>query len=286
MAVQAPQPRSVDTGTYTSNVHDWGAADAEPVLLLHGSGPGANAWSNWQFAIPALSGRRRCIAADLVGFGRSGHPADRPGDVREWMDLWVGQMLELMDHLEIERAQVVGNSMGGAVALHLLDRAPERFDRAVLMGPAGPPHAIREQLDRVWGFYDDPTTDNMAQLLEWFAWDTAIVGDDLKAIAETRLEGALNPDVRASFEAMFPAPRQQHVDRLALAEDAWGRIENRVLLLHGRDDLIVPLETSLFLLEHLPNVELHVFGKCRHWLMVEYRDEFNRLVEQFFDGDI
>ena len=59
------------------------------------------------------------------------------------------------------------------------------------------------------------------------------------------------------------------------------RIDRPVLLVHGRDDVIIPLETSLYLLARLTEVPMHVFGQCRHWLMLEYRDAFNELVSDF-----
>jgi 2-hydroxymuconate-semialdehyde hydrolase len=73
------------------------------------------------------------------------------------MRLWVDQCLALLDELKIEKANVVGNSMGGAIALHLLMDAPHRFYRVVYMGPIGTPHQITPALDRLWGFYDDPS---------------------------------------------------------------------------------------------------------------------------------
>jgi 2-hydroxymuconate-semialdehyde hydrolase len=80
---------------------------------------------------------------------------------------------------------------------------------------------------------------------------------------------------------MFPPPRQQHVDALVVPEDAIARIGQPVLLVHGRDDVIVPLDTSLTLLRQLPRVQLHVFGQCSHWVQIEQRDAFNALVRWF-----
>jgi 2-hydroxymuconate-semialdehyde hydrolase len=188
--------------------------------------------------------------------------------------------------LAVEKTHLVGNSMGGAVALHLIDRRPDLIGRVVLMGTAGPPHRITEQLDTIWGFYEDPTAERMARILRWFTYDTAVVGDDLEGIARMRLDAAMDPGVRRSFSAMFPAPRQRHVDALALPEGSYRRMEHPTLLIHGRDDGIVPLETSLHLLERLPRVQLHVFGQCSHWAMIEYKDAFNRLLEDFFGGKL
>ena len=199
------------------------------------------------------------------------------------MELWAQQHVALLDALGIERAHLVGNSLGGAVALNLVKHYPERFGSVALMGSASAPHRISDELDKLWGFYDDPTPEHMLELITWFAYNPkAVLGDDLKAIAKARAEAALTPEVARSFAAMFPAPRQQHVDDLALPEAFYTSLERPVLLIHGRDDVIVPLETSLYMLKYLPQVQLHVFGQCSHWTMIEYREAFHRLLEDFF----
>ena len=149
MAVSNTQ---VKTGDYHTYVNLSGEDKSDAVLFLHGSGPGVTAWSNWQFALPALDEQFHCIAPDLAGFGATEHPKDSPKGMRSWMRLWVDQCLALLDALKIEKTHVVGNSMGGAIALHLLMDAPDRFDRVVHLGPIGTPHQITPALDRLWGF--------------------------------------------------------------------------------------------------------------------------------------
>ena len=277
----------VRTPGYGTFLNRAGRGNGEAILLLHGSGPGANAWSNWQFVLPTLGERFDCLAPDLVGFGESEHPRpeEYPVGMKAWLDVWVEQGLGLLDELGIEKAHVVGNSMGGAVALHLVDRHPERFGRMALMGPAGPPHELSGQLDDVWGFYEDPTVGHMVELINLFAYDPkAAVGDDLEKIAGIRMEAAMRPEVRRSFEAMFPPPRQRHLDDLVLPEESLHDMDRPALLIHGRDDGIVPMETSMYLLRHLPRVQFHAIGRCSHWTMIEYPKAFNNLLLDFFAG--
>ncbi|MBA2715240.1 MAG: alpha/beta fold hydrolase [Rubrobacteraceae bacterium] len=274
---------TIRAGDHETYLNRAGEGNEEAILFLHGSGPGVVSWSNWQFALPALGERYDCLAPDLAGFGKSEHPENPPEGMNAWMDIWIEQNIALLDDLGLGRVNLVGNSMGGAIALHLTHRHPERVGRVALMGPVGPPHRITEQLDGIWGFYDEPTAEHMKELINWFAYDPrAAVGEDLDRIAKMRLEAAVRPEVRRSFEAMFAPPRQRHLDDLRLPEEAYARLENPTLLIHGRDDHIIPLKTSLFLLEHLPHVQLHVFGRCGHWTMIEYRHTFNRLLEDFF----
>jgi len=276
----------IKTGNYHSYVNISGEDQKEAVLFLHGSGPGVTAWSNWQFALPALDGQFHCIAPDLAGFGATDHPKDSPKGMRAWMRLWVNQCVALLDELKIDKAHLVGNSMGGAIALHLLMDASDRFVRVVHMGPIGTPHKITPALDRLWGFYDDPSVGMFRNILRWFVYDDAFLADRLDSIARTRFEAAMNPDVQRSFQAMFPAPRQTAIDDLVVSELALRCMDHPTLLVHGRDDHIVPMETSLHLLKHLPHAQLHVYGQCSHWIQVEYAKSFNQLLAQFFSGQI
>lgn len=256
----------------------------EAVLFLHGSGPGANGFSNWQFALPAFADRWLALAPDFVGFGRSTHPDPAPVHIRTWMRLWVDQCLALLDALGLERVHVVGNSMGGCVALHLLAEAPQRFSRVVLMGTAGAPFRITPELDRLWGFYEDPTAGAMRQVVRWFAYDPDFVGDRLEEIVKIRLEAAMQPEVRRSFEAMFGGDRQKVVDALVLPESSLRLIDHDILMIHGRDDRIVPLDTSLWLLPRLPRATLHVIPRCGHWTQIERRETFHALVRRHLEG--
>lgn len=278
--------KRVKTGSYSTYLNLSGDDQKEAILFLHGSGPGVTGWSNWQFALPALDSQYQCIAPDLAGFGATDHPKDSPLGLHSWMRLWVDQCLVLLDELNIEKAHLVGNSMGGAIALHLLMDAPDRFERVVHMGPIGTPHKITPALDRLWGFYDDPTVQTFRNIIRWFVYDDAFLADRLDSIAQTRFEAAMNPDVQRSFKAMFPAPRQTAIDDLVVSQLALRRMDHPTLLIHGRDDHIVPMETSLHLLRHLPNAQLHIYGQCSHWIQVEYARSFNQLLAQFFSGQI
>ena len=272
----------VQTGNYTTHCERSGEGKAETILFLHGSGPGVTAWSNWQFALPALADRFQCLAPDLIGFGATEHPQNPPTSMRSWMRLWVDQCLALLDAQKLEKVHLVGNSMGGAIALYLMMEAPERLERVVLMGPIGTPHKITPELDRLWGFYDDPSVKMFRNIVRWFVYDDTFIADRLDSIAQTRFEAAMNPDVQRSFKAMFPAPRQTVIDDLVVPELALRRMDHPVLLVHGRDDKIVPVETSFYLLQHLSKVQLHVFGQCSHWTQIEFAKQFNQLLAQFF----
>ena len=264
---------TVETAGHVTNYHDIGSG--EPVLLLHGSGPGVSAWANWRLTIGALSQRYRLVAPDLAGFGYTGSP-DGHVHTRE---AWLEQIVAFLDALGIDRAHVVGNSFGGSMALALAIGHPERVDRLVLMGSVGVPFELTEGLDAVWGY--EPSVEGMKAIMRYFAYDQSLVGDEL---AQMRYEASIRPGVHEAYASMFPAPRQQWVDAMAHAEADIRGIPHRTLLVHGRDDQVIPLQTSLTMLDWIDDSQLHIFGRCGHWTQIEHADAFARLVDGFLSA--
>ncbi|MEJ8810489.1 alpha/beta fold hydrolase [Variovorax ureilyticus] len=266
---------SVRTGAFDTNFHDMG--EGAPVLFIHGSGPGVSAWANWRLVLPELAKTRRVIAPDMAGFGFT----ERVHGAAYTMDLWVRQALDLLDALDIERTDLVGNSFGGALSLALAIRAPHRVRRLVLMGSVGVPFEITPGLDAVWGY--TPSFDNMRRIMDVFAHDRALVTDEL---AQLRYEASIRPGFQDSFAAMFPAPRQRWVDAMASPEAAIRALPHETLLIHGREDQVIPLATSLTLAQWIARSQLHVFGQCGHWTQIEHSARFVRLVRDFLAEDL
>ena len=248
------------------------AGSGTPVILLHGSGPGVTGYANWRLLLPRLATRFRVIAPDIVGFGYT----DRPRDFDYTLDNWVAFVTQLLDALSIERAHFVGNSFGGALSLALAARHPERVERLVLMGAAGLEFDLTPGLDAVWGY--QPSADAMRNLMTLFAYDQTLVKPE---IVESRYQASIRPGYQESYAKLFPAPRQRHVERLATPEAMIKNIAHRTLLIHGREDQILPLDCSIRLHHLIPHSELHVFGECGHWTQVEKHEQFGELVENF-----
>jgi len=261
---------SLQVGDCTINYHDQGQGEA--ILLIHGSGPGVTAWANWRGVIPALAERARVIAPDMLGFGYTRCPMDRPLDP----DAWVAQLIGLLDALDIPKVSVVGNSFGGAIALAFALRHPERVRRLVLMGAAGLSFPLTEGLDKVWGY--QPSLEAMRELMKVFAFDHSIITDDL---VRMRFEASIRDDVQSRFAQLFPAPRQQGIEMLAVDEAALRHLPQPTLIIHGRDDQVIPLQTSETLLRWIDRSQLHVFGRCGHWTQIEQASRFVRLVGDF-----
>jgi 2-hydroxymuconate-semialdehyde hydrolase len=271
---------TVPTAGYATHAFRAGEGNDDVVLLLHGGGPGAQAWSNWQPALALLGDRFDVVAPDLVGFGTTDHPDPPPYGPRLWLQARCEQLVALLDELDIGCADLVGNSLGGALALHMAILHPERVRRIVLMGSGGAPFVPGPELRRMLGFYADPTADNLRAILRNFVFDVEAFGD-IDGLVDARVDVATAPDAQRSFEAMFTTPDGRPIGEIALAEDAVRSITQPALVVHGREDRIVPVECSQWLFERLADAELHLFSRCGHWAMLEHPAAFARVVSEF-----
>ncbi|HYY18529.1 MAG TPA: alpha/beta hydrolase [Streptosporangiaceae bacterium] len=251
---------------------------APPVLMLHGSGPGVTALANWRPVIPALSTSRRVIAPDQLGFGGTA-----TGEPRTYgRAAWTGHALALLDTLGLDTVDIIGNSMGGAIALSIAAARPGAVRRIVTMGSMGVAMALPYGLNEIWGYTPGP--EQMRHIIGLFAHNRALITDELVGL---RYQASLNPPVRDSWAAMFPEPRQRWVDDLALSGTELAAIRQPVLLVHGRDDQVVPWRvSSAQLIDLLPDARLHVLANCGHWTMIEKTQDFLQAVEPFLAPEI
>lgn len=248
------------------------AGTGEPVVFIHGSGPGVSSYANWRLTVPVLAGRFHCYAPDMVGFGLTERPAGFAYNLQNWVD----QLHGFLDSLRLGTVSLVGNSFGGAVALRFAADRPDRVSRLVLMGSVGVPFEITEALDAVWGY--QPSLGAMRRLLDYFAYSRELVTDEL---ADLRYAASLRPGFQESFAAMFPAPRQRWVEALSTPDEQIAALPHPTLIVHGRDDQVIPLATSLRLHQLIEDSELHVFGRCGHWTQIERSGPFAELLGQF-----
>lgn len=211
--------------------------------------------------------------SDLLGFGYT----ERPAGVHYDMDTWVKHAIGFLDALKLDKVGLVGNSFGGGLSLHLATRYPDRFIRLVLMGSAGVRFELTPGLDEAWGY--TPSIENMRRLLDLFAFNRELVTDEL---AELRYKAGTRPGIQEAYAAMFPAPRQRWIDAMAVDEAKLRALPHEALIIHGREDRIIPLSSSYRMFEMISRAQLHVFGRCGHWTQIEHAARFNRLVAGFF----
>jgi len=256
-------------------VHCLSFGDGEAVIALHGGGPGSSGLSNYRRNVDALAQQFRIVVPDLPGFGWSDNPevGDRP------LQFYARTVVATMDSLGIERAHVIGNSLGGGIAMTIARDYPDRAGRLVLMGAAGAFSIFtpRGKLGLFQQYYKDGVPDR-ARLRTWLeamVFDPSSITDEL---LEERYEISIRPEIMA-------APKM--LPWLELARDElWtslDQISNQTMVVWGRDDR-AGFDSGIFLIQRLPNADLVVLSRCGHWVQWERPDEFNALATTFLGG--
>jgi 4,5:9,10-diseco-3-hydroxy-5,9,17-trioxoandrosta-1(10),2-diene-4-oate hydrolase len=284
----ATTSRFADAGGMRLHYHEAGPFEEgsrAPVVMLHGGGPGASAWSNFGRNLPVFAGHFRTLLVDQPGFGQSA----KPPVAGSYFTFSADALAGLLDELGIGRVHLIGNSLGGGTAVRFALSYPERAGRLVLMGPGGLSLNVfapdpTEGVKRLAGFSapPGPSKEKLAAFLRTLVFDQRLITDEL---VEERFAAATDPEAlaaMASLGASFFDP--------ATAEDGllWRdahRLRNRVLLIWGREDRVNPLDGALVALKLIRRAQLHVFGGCGHWAQLEKFDEFNELVLSFLERD-
>jgi 4,5:9,10-diseco-3-hydroxy-5,9,17-trioxoandrosta-1(10),2-diene-4-oate hydrolase len=294
----ATTSRYADAGGMRLHYHEAGPSPAQPsppfqpsppsagtpVVLLHGGGPGASAWSNFGRNLPVFAARFRTLMIDQPGFGSSA----KPPVTGHYFTFAAEAVAGLLDKLGIGQVHLVGNSLGGGTAVRFALRYPGRVGRLVLMGPGGLSLNVfapdpTEGVKRLMEFAAPPgaSREKMAAFLRTMVYDQRLVTDEL---VEERYVTASTPEAiaaMASMGASFYDPA--HADEGLLWREAQ-RLRHEVLLVWGREDRVNPLDGALVALKLIRRAQLHVFSGCGHWAQLEKFDEFNRLVISFLDA--
>lgn len=274
--------RTVRTKDWKLSYFEAGSEHDRAVILLHGSGPGATAWSNFSGNLAPLAEHLHVYAVDMPGWG------DSDAVTVDRLD-HVDAALQFLDTLGIERAAFVGNSMGGQTSLRLAAENPERVTHLVTMGAPpgriptlfGPADGPSEGLKILVEAYRDPSPESMRRLVEVMTYDKARFATP--ELTKARSDAAqARPDHLKNYldgrDRGFPVP--VWVDQSALA-----RITAPTLLIHGRDDRVLSYENTLYLLSRIPDSTATIWNRCGHWAMIEHAERFNRLVVDFVCND-
>jgi 2-hydroxymuconate-semialdehyde hydrolase len=250
------------------------AGSGRPVVLIHGSGPGVSAWANWRLVLPELSQHFAAYAPDIIGFGKT----DKPANCAFTHEDRVNHLINFIETLPTP-VRLIGNSMGGGLALAVAVRRPELIERMVLMGSVGVSFPITEGLAEVWGY--TPSLEKMRRLIDLFAYNKALVTDEL---AKLRYEASIQPGYQEAYAKAFPAPLQQHVEAMSIAEERIRQVQTPALVIHGREDRIIPMEVGVRIYRLLPRADMHIFGQCGHWTQIEKTADFNTQVIRFLQA--
>jgi pimeloyl-ACP methyl ester carboxylesterase len=271
--------REIETDAGVLRYHE--AGEGPPLLMLHGSGPGVTGWRNFRGVLAEFAEQYRCLVLEFPGFGVSddfgGHPMLTAFDA----------VVRFVDALGLDAVDIVGNSMGGAVAINYAIANPERVRRLVTIGgigrnifSPGPPEGIRLLQE----FTEDPSRERLIRWLHSMVYDPAVVTEEL---IEERWQHATAPKTLAAARRMYSKDAFAQMTKAMDASKApqpWAimhRLKAPTLITWGRDDRVSPLDMALIPMQTIPNAELHVFPNCGHWTMIEAKDAFVSVVLGF-----
>ncbi len=234
-------------------------------IFIHGSGPGASGWSNFKHNVSAFQqAGYRCIVYDQWGYGKT----SKPQDVDHTLDFFVDGLVSLMNSADVSNAVLVGNSLGGAVALGLALRHPERVEKLILMAPGG--IESREDYFSMPGIQamvkypmgsPEFTKEVLAQLLTQLVYDPVNVDDELVDERWSTLE-TQNAHVLATMQ-------------IPDLSDQLASIDINTLVFWGTEDRFCPASGTWKILQMKGNVQAELVNYCGHWVMSEYPDLFN-----------
>jgi 2-hydroxy-6-oxonona-2,4-dienedioate hydrolase len=264
--------RFVQAGDVHMHYNEVGSGD--PVIMLHGTGPGASSWSNFSRNIHAFGAQYRALLVDMPQYGKSQKVVIEGGRLTYTANV----LRDLMDALGIARAHFVGNSMGGQAALKLAIDAPDRVAKLVVIGSNPVSYSLftptpLEGIKHIAGYYrgeGGPSLDKLRRLFQTILYDQSFLDE---AALRERYEASVAPEV---VELMTNAPpaNQDLSAELHL-------VKSPTLIVWGADDRFGALDVGLLLMRRIANSRMHIFNRCGHWAQVEHADAFNRLVLDF-----
>lgn len=267
--------KSVHTveGGYNIVVNETGAENGAAVVFIHGSGPGASGQSNFRQNVPPfVDAGFRVVLPDLIGYGES----SKPEGIDYTLQLFTDTLYEALQKQGIEKATLVGNSLGGGIALQMALDHPEFIDRLILMAPG----CIEEREV----YFAMP---GIAGMVSSFG------GPDFNEEEQRRLITNLVHDpihvTDALVKERFAVARTQPKDvivrmRTPNLQPRLGELKMPILVFWGSAERFMPLSGINYFLDQCEDVRVITFNKVGHWVQVERTDEFNRYSIEFLRG--
>ena len=244
-----------------------------PVLVwLHGSGPGASGHSNFKGNYPVIADAGyRCIVIDIVGFGFS----DKPEGETYTLDFFVECVSQTLDVLGVSACSVVGNSLGGAIALGLALAEPERVEKLILMAPGGlspmaeyPQMPGMQKMFAVYGSGEPVTPAVMKDLFAFGLMHDPVHATDALVAERMQIMALMNGQVMSSMQIPELTTR--------LPE-----LRCPVLGFWGLNERMMPDSGIMNFAKNCSQLQLVLVSECGHWVMVEHQDLFNRHCLEF-----
>ena len=259
------------------NIRYWNMGEGEPIILLHG---GNSCIEIWSFNIIELAKHYRVYAFDLVGHGLSDKPkADYS------LDYQVNFLQRLMDALCIDRATLIGNSMGGSIALKFAIRFAERVNKLVLISSFGLGREIDlfKRILAIFPFlvnFSSPSRLGAKAALSSCVYDAKFPPEWI----ELSYQYFQLPNKKRTLKSMIKTNFNFWGLRYEVFEPIVTQLKNitvPTLIFWGKQDRVIPVKHANIAAKEIPNSYLHVFDRCGHWAQVEYPDKFNQITLDF-----
>lgn len=272
---------SRNLATDQGKLHYHEAGSGTPLILLHGSGPGVTGWANFAGNLSLFAQHFRCLILDLPGYGGSDPVAGHP------MISLADAVVRFMDGLKVDKAHILGNSLGGIVGSHVAANHPARVGRFVTIGGVGTnlfSSFPGEGINRLVEFAENPTREFLVAWLRSMVFDPAMVTEEL---IEERFKRATTPEMLETTRKMYSRAGIQAMAQMFRGPGALsgvahlGKIEAPTLITWGRDDRVSPIDMAVLPMRIIPRCELHTFYNCGHWAMIERKAEFESVVLGF-----
>lgn len=240
--------------------------EGDCVILIHGLGGHSGRWGK---IMPDLSKSHRVIAPDLPGFGDS----DKPRNGFDYSIPAFSEFLNVfMENLEIERANIIGSSMGGYIAAFFASEHPEKTEKLILVSPAGlSRQATPETISYMNAVYF-PSERTAKSALEDLFYDKHNVNEEM--IGDFVEKMANDDSKNAYFSSFFNLSRNHEF------EEKLGKIKSPSLIIWGEDDEIIPSEYAEEYASMIPNSKKVMITECGHMPFIEKPKEFLKLVEK------
>jgi 2-hydroxymuconate-semialdehyde hydrolase len=236
-----------------------------PLLLIHGSGPGASSIGNWRTVLPSLAARYDVYAMDLVGFGKSARRAAPPYFDFE---LWVRQAQALLARMPGEQVGVIGHSISGAIALRLA-ASSARVAAVMTTGSMGAHFKATEATRRCWRC--PRTRGELILALKGLIHDATVIDEAYLAAREPVV---FAPGYADYFDSMFAGDPDQYIRAATIGLETLQRVTCPVVMLHGREDVAFPARSSIEISSDLPRADLVLLSNCSHSVAFERTDAF------------
>lgn len=253
-------------------IHYIDQGEGPVVVYLHGSGSGASGHSNFKGNYPDLAEQGyRVIVPDLLGYGYS----DKPEDIDYHLDVFVACVKQTLDAIGVDRYTLVGNSLGGAIALKFALDYPDHVEKLVLMAPGGientpdyfqmPGMAMMKE---VFTSTEPVTQERMKDFfIKAFVVDPSVVTDELVAERHATMQ--------------LQNPRVVRTMVVPNMEDQLGDLQCPVLVFWGINENMMPETGIMKLAKKCQHVRVILVSECGHWVMLEHREMFNRMTLDF-----